>query len=331
MGAAELDAAIAADSPWGDWKNNETSGTTLADSSGNTRPMTIVGSPTLNQAGPHAWMPSVQWDTTAGECAATTATFGSGAMTIETWVYLPQAASLTSRVVLVVPATSFDAITFHGMVLGLEVGDFLVAQTNAGKVTSAAITRDTWYHVVASNGAAGLKIRANKVTVASNPAFTTQSSTAVTVYQRGSINLTGTGSDYRNMVLLKMGRTTIYATQLSDARADAHFDAAWEGAALPIEVAATRVETLTEAEKARVASTRLGVLLLEYVPIHVAAMRISAVVDGSPWLRICETHVEVLIQERPGLRTVPGIPVHVKHPDGRWEWPWHHHGEDPPP
>lgn len=321
---------VLADSPWGFWWNDETSGTNLADSSGNARPMTIAGSPTLAQDHAIPSMSSILWDTTAGECAATAATFGSSAMTIETWVYLPTATTLTSRVALVVPASSFDAISFHGIVLGLEIGDFLVAQTSAGKVTSAAIARDTWYHVVASNGAAGLKIRANKVTVASNPALTTQSATAVTVYQRGSINLTGSGSDYRQMATLFLGPTSVYPTQLSDARADAHYDAAWAEVALSIQAAAVMTEALYDGQEIDVASTRLGVLLLETVPINVGAVQVDVLTEGSE-VRVGASHVEVLYLERPGLRTVEEQPVRIRRADGRWEWPWHVHGEAPSP
>jgi hypothetical protein len=53
MGAAAYATAVLADSPWGFWKCDESSGTTLADSSGNSRPMTISGSgQTLAQTGP---------------------------------------------------------------------------------------------------------------------------------------------------------------------------------------------------------------------------------------------------------------------------------------
>jgi hypothetical protein len=216
---------VLADSPWGFWLNNETSGTTLADSSGNSRPMSTTASPTLAQAGPFAGASSVLY-TASANYAATAATFGHAALTIETWVYIPAGAATITRMMLVAPVSAFDGIDLSGGVLGIEAGDVLVFQTNTTKVTTAAISRDTWYHVVASVGASGTKIRVNKATLASDAGATTSSSTAYPVFQRGNYNASGTLSDYRQETLVRLGPTAIYAAQLSDARTDAHYDAA---------------------------------------------------------------------------------------------------------
>lgn len=214
-----------ADGAWGIWLNDETSGTTLADSSGNSRPMTTTNSPTLNQSGPFTGSSSIEYGPTNSPYASTSATFGSAASTTETWVYIPAAAA-TGRSMLVAPVVSFDGTAFSGGILGVETGaDVLVYQTNTIKVTTSAISRDTWYHVVGSVGAAGTKIRVNKVTLASNAA-TAASATAYPVFQRGFYNGVGSGSDYRGSTFVRLGPTAIYASQLSDARTDAHYDAA---------------------------------------------------------------------------------------------------------
>lgn len=92
----------------------------------------------------------------------------------------------------------------------------------------------------------------------------------------------------------------------------------------PVAVAALHAETLVAPEQVRAASTRLGMLILEYVPIKVGAVGVEAITDSAPHVRLGSSHVEVLIQERVPLRTVPGELVRIKRDDGRWEQPWLH-------
>jgi hypothetical protein len=258
-----------------------------------------------------------------GRTDVATGLFGSAACTIETWVYIPSAATMgrTALVSTMSESTSSAAIA---LMLGLESGGQLVIQTSAALLTGPVLARDTWFHVVGSVGAAGLKLRINKVTEALNAAQTSTSATAYSVFQRREKNATGTGDDWRTGTQVRLGPTSIYASQLSDARADAHYDAAFASVEESIKSAAVRVETMFSAQKVRAAAHRLGVLLLEYVPIRVASTRVSAVVDGSPWVRVSETHIELLIQERVPLQTVRDILVPIKREDGRWEQPWYH-------
>lgn len=78
---------VVALAPWGYWRLEETSGTTVADASGNTRTATIVGSPTMGVTGQ---VNNAFTFATSGQCvrlgAASTAVSGSTAHTVMGWV-----------------------------------------------------------------------------------------------------------------------------------------------------------------------------------------------------------------------------------------------------
>lgn len=230
-GVSAYTREVLADAPWGFWKNDETSGTTLADSSGNSRPMTtgvVSGSqPLLNQPGPLPGWPSVEYANGTENYASTSATLLPAAVTFETWVYIPSTAAAMGRMMLLGFTNAFDGTAFGSAILGLETGEILVMQDTAGgKLTSPVpLSRDQWYHVIGSIGPGGRKIRVNGVTVVSDGASATITGSAQPLWQRGNMNLVSTGSDYRSEAQVRMSRPAVYATQLSDARTDAHYAA----------------------------------------------------------------------------------------------------------
>jgi hypothetical protein len=216
------------DSPWGYWKNNETSGTTLADSSGNSKPMTTALSPTLNQSGPVTSMKSVDYPGGTDALARTdvsTGLFGSAACTIETWVYVPASATMGKTPIVATMSESTSSALIALMLAINASGQLVVEANTVSLASSTAIARDTWYHVVGSVGAAGLKLRVNKTTEALDTGKTSTDTTSYAVFQRREKNSTGTGADWRAKTQVRIGPTSIYASQLSDARTDAHFNA----------------------------------------------------------------------------------------------------------
>jgi len=328
VGAVEYFSAVTTDTPWGFWEGNESSGSTLNDTSGNAKHMAITAPlPLFGAVGPFTGtgMPAVEWPQGGASLArthVTTGLFTSATCTIETWVFVPASATM-GRTALVSTMSESTSSAVCNMMLGFETDGSIILQNNAAQIAGPILARGVWYHVVGSVGAAGLKLRVDKVTVALDAARTSTGTTGYSVFIRREKNSTGTGADYRAGTQVRLGPTSIYASQLSDARTDAHYDAAREGFVERVQAAATRTEVMAEGQRLHAASTRLGVLLLEYVPIHVAANRVSAVVDGSPWIQVAETHVEVLVQERVPWKTVRDIPVKDKR-EHHWEQGWYH-------
>lgn len=225
--------AVLADSPWGAWKTDETSGTTLADSSGNSRPMTITGSPTLAQTGPPtaSVADAIAFPSSASteHYAGTSATLSTSAFTFEAWVYL------TAN-----PAASTPIIAL-GVAYGTGGNDKYLYIGTDGKprcyifsggqqtlVASTALSLNAWHHVVTSVGAAGAKIRVDKTSLFFAPGTNSTTTTAAKVFLHGG-GIDGTGGNTINGTngdAITIARAAVYAAQLSDTATDAHYDAA---------------------------------------------------------------------------------------------------------
>lgn len=217
---------VLADSPWGYWRLQETSGTVLGDASPNNRDMTTFASPTLGVAGPVGSNgKAVAFSSTTGQRGQTGATVVTTTATLEVWVYL--SALPAANTPLLGAATSYATT-------GAEDKSLIVTPTgklnfyvyggaaSANVLSSTALTLNTWHHVVASVGAAGSKIRVNKTTVGENLGATT--SWGGSAYQ---VLLRAAGSRYPEpWSPVTIAEPAFYTTQLSDARTDAHYDAA---------------------------------------------------------------------------------------------------------
>jgi hypothetical protein len=221
------DAEVLADSPWGYWKCDETSGSTLADSSGNGHDMTITGSPTLDEVGPAA-TEAVLWPADAGIHAGTTDTNTTSDASLECWVYVDDlptggTASLTGD------QQTFGSVTEDKQLGVMTDGKvrWYVYDGSAQELTSTdALTLDAWHHIVASVGAAGMKIRVDKVAEASSGATTSYTGVGQEHFIRPSSARVGNADNGA----LTVTRVAFYETQLSDARVDAHYDAMTDGA-----------------------------------------------------------------------------------------------------
>ncbi len=221
-------SAVTADAPWGFWQCNETSGTTLADSSGNARDMTITGSPTLAQTGPGTGASAVLWPDSSGatENYAITATAVSTSVaTVEAWVYLT---ALPTNLTTVVGCAATYGSGITDKVLSIDttgkvVWYFLGGASLTSIVSSSALTLNTWHHVVGSIGSTGAKIRIDKATAATSP-DTAAAANSMPVLIHGAGN-TANGGNQTNGSPVTIAMPAFYASQLTDAQTDAHYDA----------------------------------------------------------------------------------------------------------
>ena len=217
-------SAVAADSPWGFWKTDETSGTSLVDSSGNSRPLATFNSPTLAQTGPDgSYADAISWTTAASQYAQSTGfTTNAGAFTHEAWVYY--SANPATRTSILGRALAYgDSGAADGaLYINTDGTVGFYCYNGAGQTitTAGALSQNTWHHIVGSVGAAGTKIRIDKSTVASNAGVTTGYTGANQL-----IFLRGAQLNYNGLGAMKIARPAYYTSQLSDARTDAHYDA----------------------------------------------------------------------------------------------------------
>lgn len=228
--AAALDAAIAADTPWGFWKNTEASGNP-ADSSGNARTMTATGTLVYSQAGPWGGSTAIKYPDSSGGSefyAKTAVAFNTSTATLEAFVYLT--AYPTNQTGLLCCGSSYGG---GGVDKYLYIGTDGAPRYyifNAGQltITGTPLALNTWNHVVASTGAAGTKLRVNKATVASNVSTGSTASASAFLFMHGG-GSDGTSFDAinpTNSSEIILSRCAAYTSQLSDARVDAHYDAA---------------------------------------------------------------------------------------------------------
>lgn len=225
------DSEVLADSPWFYCKTDETSGTTLADASGNARPLSIIGgSPSLAQTGPNGAADAILWPDSSGGTeyyAKTAANFASSPATFEAWVYLT--ASPTHQTAIICQGSSYGGGgNDKYMYIGTDdkVRFYIFNSGQLTVVASNALPHNQWIHCIASVGAAGTKIRTNKVTDGSN-ANTGSTAANVPVFVHGG-GADGTGGNAVNVTdssPVYIAKQAIYAAQLSDARTDAHYDA----------------------------------------------------------------------------------------------------------
>jgi hypothetical protein len=214
----QLRVEMQADSPWGMWLSDEASGSTLADSSPNARPMTITGTPTAYRVqGAGAYVQGISWPATTTDGASTGATTytmgGSGAsITLEAWVYL------TSNPAAVLTLIQLDNVSNTGIHLTIQASGaarFTVVSSSASFVASSAIPLNQWVHVVGVDNANAMSIRVNKVAGNTNTKAMSTSSRPARIHS-------GTGA---GAAAGTIGPTAVYPSALSTARIDTHYDA----------------------------------------------------------------------------------------------------------
>lgn len=217
------DSEVAADSPWGYWKTNEASGSTLADSSGNARDMAITGSPTLAQTGPSGAADAVAWPAstvTYAKVANSSPLSGASGFTIEAWVYLTANPGGIAAVV----GEGANATGTSNTEFGLSIDTsgrpvFYMFNTAVRNLTGSALSLNTWHHIVAVGSVTGgMSLRVDKVadgTLAENSLASTYSR-AMWIHASGRSNAGGP---------VTISHAAFYSAPLTTTRIDAHYDA----------------------------------------------------------------------------------------------------------
>ena len=242
MAFADYVAACAADSPWGAWNLTETSGTTLADSSGAGRSLTTTGTPTLAESGPGGGS-AVGFPQGAGTYATSSAPTSATVYTLEFWVYLNAYPTNSTSMMGIhtgdnngksVAGVNPDGTAFFWFYAGVSGGVRLAGPT---------LSLGAWHHVVASIGPAGGKVRVDKVTGGTSTR-TSDITTAYLIRVRQPVDNTG-GPNFQRLGwgAAHLAGLRFYESQLSDARTDAHYDAMLESGAPTLTLAATLPRT----------------------------------------------------------------------------------------
>ena len=229
--SASYAATVIGDAPWGYWQQTETSGTTLADSSGNSRTitltgtgrkMTVSGSPTLNQAGPGS-LRSVAWPAST-DYATSQSPLLTSDVTVEAWVYLT-ANPLNNTPIVACAASAGNGTHDKALYVRSDgkVAWYVYPTSPQTIVSTSALSLNAWHHIVGSVGPSGQKLRIDKVTVASNVAVTTSYAASQSVFIHNG------GGGYTSGNAVTIAAPALYLTQLSDVRTDAHYDATTGG------------------------------------------------------------------------------------------------------
>lgn len=198
----------------------ETSGTTLADSSGNARTLTITGTPTaMGLAGPKTGLGAIQWPQSQAIYATGPSVASGNILTLEAWVYLTAAPTASTTLV----ATSSNVTGANGNNNGLMVASngtpgFYTWNAVQTLITGpTALTLNTWHHLVGVSDANGSHLRVDKVQVASQTRGLQGNTAPIRVHAGGQSQ--GGGACIVSAPALYLN------TALSDARIDAHYDA----------------------------------------------------------------------------------------------------------
>lgn len=210
--------AMLADSPRAVWMMNEPSGTTLADSGSSGLPMTITGSPTAYAQSPAGGpvRTGISWPANVAVTAITAANVETGSPStyaLEAWLYmtaLPAAA--VSVLQIQVTTTQYASIR-------LQTTGVIRAQMQSGGGSfkdSGVLSLNTWHHAVLQCAPAGFYLRIDKVSTAT---------TAATVGLLNGKAYSHAGQNSGAGALI-IGPCAYYNAAVTDARFDAHYDAA---------------------------------------------------------------------------------------------------------
>ncbi len=216
--------AVLADSPWGFWKLTETSnsnGDPLVDASPNGRNMALVntgGAPTMNQTGPSSFTPAILWPDSDSTNAATSVNFNSSTGTVECWFYLT--ATPTDSLSLAACQNNAGGSITKYLRVNTDLSiSFGLTATQLATSAASAVSLNTWHHVVGSVGAAQSKVRLDKVTVGTRTNTTSSTSNLpASIHRRES----ATGKNSGGALIAAVA---VWASQLSNAQTDAHYDA----------------------------------------------------------------------------------------------------------
>jgi hypothetical protein len=210
-------AAIAVDSPR-IWLHLDETTQPLLDSSVNGRSLAATGPVTITTGRVDK---AYDFPATAAYLAVPAFLPQPTNVTYECWLRIAALPAATTAI-MEVSGGGGSGIT-SGLVLD-TLGRVMMAIYNLGSKDtglSAALALNTWHHIVGSVGPAGGKLRINKATVGTSVATSAQSATSGQMLIRagGPLGATGTGA-------MQIAEPAAWLSQLSDARTDAHYDAA---------------------------------------------------------------------------------------------------------
>lgn len=205
---------------------NELSFPYAADSSGNSRhilqPAGVV--PTIAADG-QVLTSSLEWGASAGFLRSAFEQAQPSIGTFEFWIKIAANPAANLTLLSWSPNNGGSGSNLYAQLL--TTGKIRLALFNGSTInadSASALTTGVWHHAIASVGAAGMKVRVDKTNTGSNSptgATVPSGTTSFRVHGRynGAGNVEQTGA-------VKLSEVAYYPTQLSDARTDAHFDAA---------------------------------------------------------------------------------------------------------
>lgn len=229
---------VLADLPVGYWRLDETSGGTFADSSGNSKTATIVGTPTFSQSaatpdigGTSVTFGSGQYATVPDDSAVSM----TGAFTLEAWVN-PTSSSSERYIIEKYDSPSYNgyALRLEGMVPRVHT---LASSSYATLDSSIALTAGAWSHLVATYDLTTLKLYVNGTLAGSltTSLAPTDGTSTLKIAARGDTpGAVGIGT---------LDEIAIYNTALPLTRIQAHLHAAYPNTG--VRLYANYDETLT--------------------------------------------------------------------------------------
>lgn len=125
------------------WIFAEQTGTTVADSSGNGRTLTLTGSPTWGSAGPHGDFINFSGSGQYGLATSVAfATSGDNSVTISCWVKPDTTSSAFRGIWRTLNASIANFAVYH------DSGNVLRLYYAGNDTVSSAVSAGTWYHVL---------------------------------------------------------------------------------------------------------------------------------------------------------------------------------------
>lgn len=216
---AYLDVVLA-DAPWAYWPQLETSGTSIADASGNNRHATLVGvAPTFDQPFLVAGTRGIAWPASNNSYLRFTPGFSNAAITYEAWVYLTALPGGVADIIAQGDASGGGDSTNDSGLYITTTGRVVLSvwnSTYADLTSPDPLALNTWHHVVGRIVGNVMTLRINKVTVAT-VGKTPSGSTRGFYVHAGLRN--GAGA-------VTIAAPALYNKGLTDERIDAHYDAA---------------------------------------------------------------------------------------------------------
>lgn len=202
-----------ADSPWGLWMEDEASGN-LADQSGNSRTLTVTGTPTAYQAQSTGLLKGVSWPAATTAHADSSANTGTGVAshTTEVWLYYSATPGANTSIFAVANGT-----TNYTELMLLTSGAVRFSCRQSGSSTfkdSAVLSTGTWHHLVGTNNAGTMKIRYDKTNSSTSSKSCTNGTAVAKIH--------GAPNSAANAFIT--GPAAYYETALSDARIDVHYN-----------------------------------------------------------------------------------------------------------